>query len=73
MGQHLLQTRLDEVKAVGGETQIDDARVRLAMAEDELAEIAVVGDQDAALRSAMARTCSSGRPAGYSRPIRRAV
>lgn len=36
LGQHGFQTRRSESKAEGGETQIDDARVRLAMAKDEL-------------------------------------
>src|SRR5512144_1037553 len=49
MGQDVFQTRRSKSKAVGGEPQIDDARVRLAMAKDELTEIAVIGDKDAAL------------------------
>lgn len=49
MGQDVFQTRRSKSKAVGGEPQIDDARVRLAMAKDEFTEIAVIGDKDAAL------------------------
>ena len=64
MGQHVLQTRLEEIKAVGGETQIDDARVWLAMAEDELAEIAVVGDQDAALPLRYGKNLLVGKTCG---------
>jgi hypothetical protein len=48
MGQHVFETRRSESKAVRGETQIDDTRVRLAMAK-EFTEIAVIGDKDAAL------------------------
>src|SRR5512147_2703433 len=49
LGQHGFQTRRSESKAEGGKTQIDDARVRLAMAKDEFTEIAVIGDKDATL------------------------
>jgi hypothetical protein len=49
MGQHVFETRRRESKAEGGETQIYDTRMRLAMAKDEFTEIAVIGDKDAAL------------------------
>ena len=64
MGQHVLQTRLDEVKAVGGKAQIDDARVSLPVAEDELAEVAVVGDQDPALPLRYGKNLLVGQSSG---------
>ena len=49
MGQHVFEARRGESKAVGGKTQVNDTRVRLAMAKDELPKITIIGDEDASL------------------------
>lgn len=64
MGQHGFQARGSESKAEGGEAQIDDTRVRLATAENELTEIAVIGDQDAGLALSYGKDLLVGQSRG---------
>jgi hypothetical protein len=64
MGQHVFQARRSESEAEGSETQIDDARMRLTVAKNELTKIAVIGDQDAALALGYGKNLLVGQSRG---------
>lgn len=49
MGEHLAQPLNSGEEDGGTQAEEDDAGVPLPLAKDEFAEIAIIGDQDAAL------------------------